>query len=1275
MNANVATARRWRGVFALALGGFLCVAARPGPASAQSLSVTLRRADELYRADKLPQAETLYRQALNTADGTDRRHCSERLLDIYAQVGRPDQAIQTGLDYERWLRRVGDLARARELALDLGHWHLVLGHFVAAESHLRRALAEVKGAALPPARQVVALTYLALAAEKKGDRAQAGQAWRDVEAFALAWLDDPRREFDMPLRIACVCRLVDSYRFQGRAKEAILRLEKILPAFDGLKKPDPVGLRDALRQLAAHLKAVGRLADAEKRLKEALALHRQQVTGDPVTLADLSWELADVLERQGQTKEAAPHWGQAARQYRAALADSRAGALVAFWKLHELYQRTSQYQRALKLTQGQAEQWAGGLIEPRLHAEQGRLHVLLGEYAPSRPLLAGAVRDLEGQSPLNLVELPAALLTLGVAELATGDRARAEKAGRRCLDLYRVHGLPDDLVLVEAYNLLGNCTAHDGDYAEAIKHFRAGVGRCPGLGPAADRPHYNLLLNIALLLKAQGDQERALIACRDARSVYQRFAAPDALGFAALDAAAAAILAARARLDEANALAPKILERCRKHDIVRGPLVLTARHCQALFHLPKRNFDAAERAWREVEELHGPKSPLRPRTLNYLGLTREAQGRTDDAVALYRAAQKLQAQNPRAFPVTHFTTLWRLASLADRRGERAEARALLEGAVAVVEKARLRTYGDAQQRAAFFAQFAPAFEQLVAWAVRDGDVPAAVIAVARGRSRTLLDQLLLANIDPRQGLQGPQGEELRRREEGLRKRIAALRARALLITPESLDTEKARRLLTDLDAAQRDYSEAYREILNASPVYRNLAGQEFTAATLRRLRDRALGPKKLLLVYHVGRRESHLLLLGDRSAEAFALTVPAAVAERAAPPAPPLLADVLGRTRGIRLKAELGQPDLPPPAAAAAAVPLGQDVLRALVGHYLQQVSDPTFRPTRGLRLQPRGATRPLPAQRPELLADVVLPAAARVRIRELAPECLIVVPDGALHKLPFEALLLKAGERPVYALDELPPLVYAPSVAVLARLADQPPAAPAGLRSLLTVADPAYPRAAKGGPQGLWDQFLPLPHTREESVRISRCFDPAQVLALRGDRATEKALAEGLAGRHVVHIAAHGITDDRFGNLFGALVLTPSAGRAAPGDDGFLELHEIQTLPLDRCELAVLSACNTNVGPQRALEAGVTLVVPFLAAGARRVVASHWSVDDESTAELMARFFREVTAVNAGRPAAYARALRDARRQVRARAGWSVPYFWAPFVLVGPPDGTGVAP
>ena len=107
-------------------------------------------------------------------------------------------------------------------------------------------------------------------------------------------------------------------------------------------------------------------------------------------------------------------------------------------------------------------------------------------------------------------------------------------------------------------------------------------------------------------------------------------------------------------------------------------------------------------------------------------------------------------------------------------------------------------------------------------------------------------------------------------------------------------------------------------------------------------------------------------------------------------------------------------------------------------------------------------------------------------------------------------------------------------------------------------------------------------------------------------------------------------------------------------------------------CELAALSACQTNVGGERPLEASSTLARAFLAAGARRVICSHWNVDDQAGSELIARFWEEAAAEQkAGGTVHYAQALRNAQRRIRQRPEFASAYYWAPFVLIGPADGT----
>jgi CHAT domain-containing protein len=347
------------------------------------------------------------------------------------------------------------------------------------------------------------------------------------------------------------------------------------------------------------------------------------------------------------------------------------------------------------------------------------------------------------------------------------------------------------------------------------------------------------------------------------------------------------------------------------------------------------------------------------------------------------------------------------------------------------------------------------------------------------------------------------------------------------------------------------------------------------------------------------------------------------------------------------------------------------------VDHYLEQITDPDFLPTRGLRIRPRDPDAPVAVQRLELLGDMLVPPALRDRLRELKPKTIVVIPDGALHKLPLEALLVRTAGKPRYLLEELPPLVYAPSASALALLAERPAPARKGLPSLLPLSNPAYPQAKAAAPEdrrdafsvlGLRGEMSLLPASADEAKQVRRYFSAEKTVALEGRGATEKAFTSAVAGRTVLHIAAHGFADDRFGNLFGALAFTPPpAGKTGDTDDGFLSLHEIYRLPLEHCELAVLSACSTNVGPQRPLEAGVTLAGGFLAAGARRVVASHWSVDDRSTAELMGGFFASVT--NRENARGHAHALREARLAILRRAEWASPFYWAPFVLIGPPE------
>ncbi|HEX6903049.1 MAG TPA: CHAT domain-containing protein, partial [Thermoanaerobaculia bacterium] len=246
------------------------------------------------------------------------------------------------------------------------------------------------------------------------------------------------------------------------------------------------------------------------------------------------------------------------------------------------------------------------------------------------------------------------------------------------------------------------------------------------------------------------------------------------------------------------------------------------------------------------------------------------------------------------------------------------------------------------------------------------------------------------------------------------------------------------------------------------------------------------------------------------------------------------------------------------------------------------------------------------------------------------AGDRIVLVPDGPLHFLPFAALIRKDRRY----LVEWKPLSTVLSGTVFAELKKQRRDAVAGAEapSLQWVAfgDPWFPpRLAQSGTEDIGEarlrsfstrgqlQWQRLPQSRREVEEIATLFPPDRRRTYL-DREASEEHAKGVGkGARIVHFATHGFVDDR-SPFDSGLVLSIPEELAEGHDNGLLQVWEIfERVRLD-ADLVVLSACETGVGEIRGGEGIIGLTRAFQYAGARSVLASLWSVEDEATAELM---------------------------------------------------------
>jgi CHAT domain-containing protein/tetratricopeptide (TPR) repeat protein len=267
-----------------------------------------------------------------------------------------------------------------------------------------------------------------------------------------------------------------------------------------------------------------------------------------------------------------------------------------------------------------------------------------------------------------------------------------------------------------------------------------------------------------------------------------------------------------------------------------------------------------------------------------------------------------------------------------------------------------------------------------------------------------------------------------------------------------------------------------------------------------------------------------------------------------------------------------------------------------------------------------------------------------------------ILVPDGVLWELPFQALVNRSGE---YLLDHWS-ISYAPSITAFHAMVEmkrQRKPAP-GQTQLLAMGNPASGPGEAERVKALQGRDLGnLPLAETEVRRLGRIYGEKQSRIYIGAEARESRFKAEAAAPDVLHLATHGILNNA-SPLYSYILLAGDGEGDA--EDGLLEAWELMQMKLN-AQLAVLSACETARGRVGAGEGVVGLSWALFVAGVPATVLSQWKVASDSTSRLMVAFHQ-----NRQSGMSDAAALRAAALTVRKDPVYQHPFYWAPFIAIG---------
>ncbi|HEU4710831.1 MAG TPA: CHAT domain-containing protein [Pyrinomonadaceae bacterium] len=619
--------------------------------------------------------------------------------------------------------------------------------------------------------------------------------------------------------------------------------------------------------------------------------------------------------------------------------------------------------------------------------------------------------------------------------------------------------------------------------------------------------------------------------------------------------------------------------------------------------------------------------------LNSIGQIYDSMDQPKKALACFsQALKEIRATKDGRAEVE---TLYNLARVEKNQGNLKRALSFIKEGVGIVEASRSMIDSN-DLRTAYLAREHKHYELLVDLLMQlrkqervEGYVAAAFLASEHARARSLLD---IRTSD--EG--NPDGNGLMQRRFELSRVLDAKAEYQSRLLSAKHTPAQVEAVSEDIRRLSAEYETIQSEISQQNPRYEAITQRRYT--DLAQIQGQ-LNHDTLLLEFMLGEERSYVWAVAQTSVEGFELPARAILEQDAT--------ELYGMLVARQMAYEKRTPETPVDVAAADE----QSAIKA------------------------------------KALSETLLgPVAA-----QLGSKRLLLITDGALQYIPFEALPLprrillqqeQANGDTTPLLIDHNEVVMLPSASLLVAI-NQEAKREVSTRMIAIFADPVFDNT---DPRVKQAKDPSIPNTKENELfkKVSRTLgggngsiprlpgslreakaimdlapSGAATMATGFDANRERVMTEEFRHYRILHFATHGIIDSETPEASGlVLSMLDKSGNA---QNGYLGLSDIYDLDV-RADMVVLSACRTYLGQSVQGEGLIGLSRGFMCAGSKSVVASLWKVDDEATAHLMSAFYKAMW--SDGLPPSAA--LRRAKLNMRENQQWRAPYYWAAFVFQG---------